>query len=477
MNRMKDWLLRCCTKKVMPQQKAESEEMDNGVGKEAEAILPVDEAPSMPVAEVSALPVDEVSALPVAEVEVTDGQSPAPTHAYKEKETNSGYTDDLHLRLQKFLESRYELRFNVLTEEAEFRRKPTDRKKVKKKEEPWHNLDKRWQNTLVLEARAAGICVWDVDMGRILNSHLLPDFHPMLSYMQNLPEWDGIDRVTPLAHRISTDPLWEHCFATWLRALAAQWEGRQMQTANMLAPILISRQQGRRKSTFCRMLVPDELQSYYLDRFDPNAKANAEQRLANTALINMDEFDRYPASVMPSLKNYMQMNSSNFRKMRTNRYLNLPRVASFIGTSNRRDLLTDPTGSRRFLCWEVDRNIDCTPISHDQLFAQLRHQLDQGMPTYLTSECEREVEEHNQAYQRISPEQDAFLQCFRVAEDGEEPQSYSASHIFTHLCKEFPQVMRGITANSLSRSLTALGIVARHTNKGNFYQLVPIMQG
>ena len=377
--------------------------------------------------------------------------------------------DELHDQLKRFLCRHYDLRYNVLSEQAEYRPKAAS--------DPWRTVDKRAQNTLVLEVRAAGINIWDVDMGRLVNSHLLPDFHPMLSYMQHLPAWDGIDRVTPLAHRISTDPLWVHGFSTWLRALAAQWEGRTMVTANMLAPILISRQQGRRKSTFCRLLVPDCLQPYYLDRFDPNSRANAEQRLATTALINMDEFDRYPASVMPSLKNYMQMNSSNFRKIRTNRFLNLPRVASFIGTSNRRDLLTDPTGSRRFLCWEVERNIDCSPIPHDQLFAQLRHQLDQGEPTYLTSEWEREVEEHNQTYQRVSPEQDAFLQCFRLPEPDEQPTAYSASQIFTRLCLEYPQVMRGITANALSRSLTALGIVARHTRRGNVYQLVPIQQG
>lgn len=382
--------------------------------------------------------------------------------------------DDLHPRLLAFLTRRYELRYNILTEQAEYRLRVAEERSGAGQKSDWRVIDKRAQNTLVMEARAEGINGWDVDMGRLVNSHLVPDFHPMLSYMHSLPEWDGQDRVTPLAHRISTDPLWVHGFTTWLRALAAQWEGRSMQTANMLAPILISRQQGRRKSTFCRMLVPDALQPYYLDRFDPNSKANAEQRLACTALINMDEFDRYPASVMPSLKNYMQMNASNFRKMRTNRYLNLPRVASFIGTSNRKDLLTDPTGSRRFLCWEVERNIDCSPIEHDQLFAQLRQQLDEGQPTYLTSEWEREVEAHNEAYQRVSPEQDAFLQCFRLPEGDEEPTAYSSSQIFAQLCKAYPQAMRGITAHALSRSLTALGILPRHTRKGNVYHLIPI---
>ena len=123
---------------------------------------------------------------------------------------------------------------------------------------------------------------------------------------------------------------------------------------------------------------------------------------------------------------------------------------------------------------ERGNNIDCSPIEHDQLFAQLRQQQDKGEPTYLTSEWEREVEAHNEAYQRVSPEQDAFLQCFRLPESDEEPTAYSASQIFAQLCKAYPQVMRGITAHALSRSLTALGILPRHTRKGNVYHLVPI---
>ena len=453
MKTMKAWLLRWLSSKVAETAKANGNDSHN--------INNVDKVEKEP------------GNTPDAKIcEMTTGC--AEGDGTREAQENRNNVDNLHTRLLAFLMRRYELRYNILTEQAEYRMCDACDGSANGQKTDWRVIDKRAQNTLVMEARAEGINGWDVDMGRLVNSHLVPDFHPMLSYMQNLPVWDGRDRVTPLAHRISTDPLWVHGFTTWLRALAAQWEGRTMQTANMLAPILISRQQGRRKSTFCRLLVPDALQPYYLDRFDPNSKANAEQRLAGTALINMDEFDRYPASVMPSLKNYMQMNASNFRKMRTNRYLNLPRVASFIGTSNRKDLLTDPTGSRRFLCWEVERNIDCTPIEHDQLFAQLRQQLDEGQPTYLTSEWEREVEAHNEAYQRVSPEQDAFLQTFRLPEGDEEPTAYSATQIFALLCKAYPQVMRGITAHALSRSLTALGILPRHTRKGNVYHLIPI---
>ena len=78
---------------------------------------------------------------------------------------------------------------------------------------------------------------------------------------------------------------------------------------------------------------------------------------------------------MPLLKNLMQMSDLNIRKAYQQSFRQLPRVASFIGTSNRFDLLTDPTGSRRFLCVEVERVIDCTHIEHDQIYAQLKAEL------------------------------------------------------------------------------------------------------
>lgn len=102
----------------------------------------------------------------------------------------------------------------------------------------------------------------------------------------------------------------------------------------------------------------------------------------------MDEFDKYAENKMPLLKNLMQMSALNIRKAYQQNFRQLPRVASFIGTSNRFDLLTDPTGSRRFLCVEVKHDIDCTHIEHDQIFAQLKAELSAGRRNWFTKKEE-----------------------------------------------------------------------------------------
>lgn len=95
---------------------------------------------------------------------------------------------------------------------------------------------------------------------------------------------------------------------------------------------------------------------------------------------------------MPLLKNLMQMASLSLCKAYQKNYRALPRIASFIGTSNRKDLLTDPTGSRRFICVEVEHPIDCEAIEHEQLYAQLKVAILSGQRYWFTKEEEQELQ-------------------------------------------------------------------------------------
>lgn len=91
------------------------------------------------------------------------------------------------------------------------------------------------------------------------------------------------------------------------------------------------------------MLVPPELQNYYTDDFNLNSKGQATRKLSEYGLICMDEFDKETTKKMPLLKNLMQMASLSFIKSYQKSFSKLPRIASFAGTSNRKDILTDPS--------------------------------------------------------------------------------------------------------------------------------------
>ncbi len=288
--------------------------------------------------------------------------SPIPT-AEDRKKTGSEIT-----KLEWYMQSNYILRYNEVTGQTEYKHRGSN--------EPFRKVTDRVIYAMCTEARKSGINVWDNDIKRHTFSSHIEAFHPMKGYLESLPKWDGKDRVTPLAERASKSEFWVKHFHTWMRGLAAQWLGKDQLHGNSVAPILISKRQGRQKSTFCKLLLPDELQPYYLDRLNINSTSRAEEKLTEFALINLDEIDKYSAKGMASLKNLDANSKVNTQKAYQRGLSNLPRTASFIATSNRRDLLTDPTGSRRFICMEVDKKIDCSPIDHAQIYAQLKEEIE-----------------------------------------------------------------------------------------------------
>ena len=369
--------------------------------------------------------------------------------------------------LQRFLTIRYDFRYNLLTEQTEYRGKEMP-------DEEYAMVAQRDLNTFCLEARTGGINCWDKDVSRLLHSRKVENYHPFLYYMSHLPQWDGVDRVTPLAVRISRKPMWVKGFHRWMLGVAAQWLGQAQDCANAVAPMLVSREQGKRKSSFCKILMPKELTPYYIDKFDLTSESGCEQKLSLFGLINMDEFDKYRAGQMPALKNLMQTTTLTFRRAHRPAFSHLPRIASFIGTSNMTDLLTDPTGSRRFLCAEVDGKIDCTPPDHAQLFAQLKAELAGGERYWFSEEEEKEIQHSNRNFYKMPAEQELFLRCFRMPQEGELSKPYTTTDLFNYLQKHYPAAMRGVTPNRLGRMMVALGIQRIHTEYGNVYRLVKL---
>lgn len=370
-------------------------------------------------------------------------------------------------RLAAFAEARYELRHNLLTGQAEFRPKGQDTA-------AFLPLTARDLNSLCLAAHEAGIPCWDRDVSRFVASDRLPDYHPFRDYFDRLPPWDGEDRLDALARRVSDSALWVSGFSRWMLAVAAQWMGMGDGHANSMAPVLVSGRQGLGKSTFCRSLLPPELSTYYADSADVSNPARMEQLLVEMGLINLDEFDRIPVRRHPVLKNVMQLTDLHVRKAYWRDTLRLPRIASFIATSNSHELLSDPSGSRRFLCVEVERPIDSTGIDHAQTYAQLKAMLLGGERYWFTAEEEAEIQRSNVAFYRTCPAEEAFARHFRAARPGEEALSVSLPELIALLRKRQPGTLTGIGMQEFSRALVAAGVERRHTEKGNRYRIVPL---
>ena len=405
----------------------------------------------------------------------------APVSSKEEVKKAKSYS--LMQEVTAFLTSRYRFRFNVLTEETEVANNIPDTHLR------YTKVDERWMNTLSMEAIETGIDCWDRDIQRFVRSRRISEYHPFTAYFEQLSEWDGTDRVSALARRVSDNPVWVNGFHRWMLGLSAQWmqfhpdtncansanRANSISRANSVAPLLVSSRQGLGKSTFCRLLMPDALKAYYTESYDLGSPASAEAKLAAYGLINLDEFDKLSASKMPLLKNLMQASALNIRKAYKRSASALPRIASFIGTSNREDLLVDRTGSRRFLCVSLEHAIDCTtPVEHEQLYAQLKAELLSGERSWFNKEEEQAIQQHNALFYKHIPEEEVFRLCFRFATQEDHPQevlTLSATQLFERMKAAHPSVMRGMTAYSLSRILPQLGERV-HTAKGNVYRVV-----
>lgn len=391
---------------------------------------------------------------------------PHPNEGKAKRSSNSNSI--LQKSLETFLQEIIEFRFNLLSEETEYRYKRSEADR-------FYPVTQRDLNSICMEARRTGIDCRDRDVNRFVYSKEVKEYHPFRQYMERLPEWDGKDRVSDLARRVSSEPLWVEGFHRWMLALASQWMGSDRMHANSLAPILVSERQGCQKSTFCKSLMPSSLVRYYTDSVDLSASTQMEQKLGLFGLINLDEFDRLPDRKMALLKNWMQMAGMNVRKAHAKHFHPLPRLASFIGTTNQKNLLSDPTGSRRFLCVEVQSKINCEGIEHDQIYAQLKNELQKGERHWFTSAEEEAIMRSNEAFYKRPIEEDVFHACFRAACPGDlNVHPLSAASIFQILKEKNPAAMRGSTASNFGKVLTALHIERKHTRYGNLYQVVPL---
>ena len=157
--------------------------------------------------------------------------SPIPT-AEDRKKTGSEIT-----KLEWYMQSNYILRYNEVTRQTEYKHRGSN--------EPYRKVTDRVIYAMCTEARKSGINVWDNDIKRHTFSSHIEAFHPMKGYLESLPKWDGKDRVTPLAERVSKSEFWVKHFHTWMCGLTAQWLGKDELHGNSVAPILISKRQGR----------------------------------------------------------------------------------------------------------------------------------------------------------------------------------------------------------------------------------------
>ena len=333
------------------------------------------------------------------------------------------------LKVNEFMNRRYEFRRNVMTGIAEYKERGTFCFRFRPVTDTVYN-------SIALNAQLEGLQLWDRDVRRYINSDRVKDFSPIDDYLHHLPGWDGQDHIRDLATRVKCDnPQWQDLFYRWFLGMVAYWQERDTKHANSTSPLLVG-PQGIDKSTFCIGILPPELQLYYTDDLDFSEKRHAMLYLNRFALINLDEFDQISVRHQGFLKHLLQKPSVNVRRPNSAYIEKVRRYASFIATANHEDLLNDPSGSRRFICVHVSKIDNSQPVDYRQLYAQAVAALDNGERYWFTCEEGVRQTESNLAFQQEPVQEQLYHQYFRAAEDVTEGEWMLAVEIFQYLQKK-----------------------------------------
>ena len=372
---------------------------------------------------------------------IADSETAEAKNDNKKEDKNSVRSNIVSM--MQLLESRYDFRYNTVMKYVEYL----------PKDKGWYGyrpVEPRVQKRMTLEVQLADIRVSIKDVRNFLESDYIKNYNPIDEYLfQCYDKWDGKDHIRALARTVPTaNPHWADWFYTWFLGMVDQWHGySHRQYGNSVAPLLISKQ-GYNKSTFCRRLLPPELQWGYSDNLILSEKRQVYQAMAQFMVINLDEFNQISPQVQQGfLKNLIQLPTLKYKPPYGSHVMEFPRLASFIATSNMKDILSDPSGNRRFIGVELTGPIDVSVRpNYQQLFAQALSALNNGEKSYFDAQQVKQIMKSNSQFEIIQPIDQYFLLYFELVDNEKEGDYLTAAEIFDYLKK---QIGSSIKINSL----------------------------
>ena len=365
-------------------------------------------------------------------------------------------------RVCAYLSRRYHLRCNVERGVVEYRRKWS-------KDKRFHPVTDHWENSVWRELQKEGCLVRLHEVHAVVYSDFSEEYDPFVAYFNSLPAWDGVtDHIARLAQTVVTDrpDYWYHCLKKWLVATVACATDPTKENHSVL---LLSGSQGIGKTTWCRRLVPPALAEYvYSGNVDPSSK-DALLLLSDCFLIILDELSGQSRMELNRLKAMITKDAVRERRAYARNAEWYVRRASFVATVNDSQVLTDRTGSRRFLCFEA-KQIDYTaPIDHAAIYAQARALLQTDFKYWFSDNDIIELNRNNEDFQQSSPEEELFFTYFRRPERFDAPLYLSSSEILSKIALNAKISVNTLNVVNLGKVLKKEGFEQkRHYNKRTY---------
>ena len=365
-----------------------------------------------------------------------------------------------------FLDGHIRLRYNLITQRYEFQEipegaSPSAASAASDKPPKWQILLDRHVNSLWTKMSLT-VKVNKLDMRNIIESDYTPVFNPFEDYFAHLPPWKEGDKdyIAELAATVKvkdTDSSvlsFEECLKKWLVAMIAGWLDEE--AVNNVILVYIGRQ-GANKTTWFNHLLPPELKQYFYTK--TNAKRMTKDdliALSQYALICCEELDTMSASEMNQLKAAVTMQYINERAAYAHYAEQRKHINSFCGTGNNPEFLNDPTGTRRWLPFEVESIVSprLHPFNHPGIYAQAYALYKSGYRYWFTDEEIERQNRHNSKFETPRLEQELVDLYFRKPSEGETGEFVSVARAMQIIgCN----ITQKLSSQKISKAFSDLG--------------------
>ena len=397
-------------------------------------------------------------------------------------------SQEVTLAIELFLNENYRFRRNTLNGKVEFLAKPSG--KAERQAKPngkaecdvFRPLTKAALNSIVIRAKREQILEKGspkTEITEYVESEEVPEYNPVQAFLTNLPKWDGQNHIAKVFSRIpgiSSEQL--NYLTIWLRSTVAHWKQMDMLHGNECVPTFIGNQ-GCGKTTFVRRLLPPELREYYMDNLNLANKFDKEMALTNNLIVNLDELEAIGASQHAKLKQTLSVSKVNGRPIFGRTQEDRPRFASFVATTNNPHPLTDPTGSRRYICIQIpDGQLvnNEGEIDYGQLYAQVVYELQELKAPYWFSNDEvARIQQLNQEFMEQKDLGEMFVACFRQPEEGETAKTMNCDQMIEVMRKMYPSLTNTIGNKvRLGKTIKSLGFKFKEKTHISYYDVVPL---
>ena len=371
--------------------------------------------------------------------------------------------------IKSFLDGHISLRFNEITSRVEYKI-PADNTDAHR----FMPVNDRIVNSLW--SQMSTITRVNIqDMYRVIESDYVPVFNPFKEYLNNLSKPGEQDYIRELAQTVRVkggeqeQKLWHLYLKKWLVGMVASWISEDV--VNNVILVLIG-EQGAYKTTWFNYLLPPPLKQYFYTKTNANRMSKDDiLTLAQYALVCCEELDTMRPAELNQLKAAVTMPSIDERAAYAHYHEHRKHIASFCGTGNNTQFLSDPTGNRRWLPFEVDSILSPRehPFHYEGIYAQALSLYTSGFQYWFTKEEIQELNRHNKQFETPHLEHELVDLYFRRPIDSELGEFISVARALQMISNGISQKLSAV---NVGRAFSDLGFKRVRTNSSRGFIVV-----